>query len=234
MNWPGEVIQARFVGRRKRFFADMRLLDGTPVTAHCANTGSMATCMAVDAPCLLTFHPDPKRKLAYSWQAIQMPDGWVGINTSLANGLVRSTFDARIIPSWQPYAQWRSEPKISEHSRLDACLQGDALPDLYLEIKNVTLLGDRPGEIRFPDAVTTRGTKHLHELQRLGQQGHPITLCFCVQRNSATHFRPAEEIDPLYVETLRRAVDNGLTLLVLQFHLDSTGIVFKGTLPFTL
>ncbi|MCB1049156.1 MAG: DNA/RNA nuclease SfsA [Acidobacteria bacterium] len=234
MNWPGQRVEAQFIGRRKRFLADMRLQDGSVITAHCANTGSMATCMAANAPCYLTHHPDPKRKLAYSWQAIQMPDGWVGINTSRANALVREAFESGTIAHFAGYQHWQAEPKVSDHSRLDACLTGADLPALYVEVKNVTLLGDQPGLVTFPDAVTERGTKHLAEMQRLIQLGHRAMLCFCVQRNSAAYFAPAAFIDPTYAETLRVAHQSGVLILVLHFEIGPSGIHYRRPLPYTL
>ena len=169
MKWPGPLVHARLIKRYKRFLADFRLEDDTVITAHCANTGSMVTCLHEDALCRLTFHDDPKRKLAYSWQAIRMPDGWVGINTALPNRLVVEAITNGVISELRNYDRIETEKKYGERSRIDILLRADAQPDCYVEVKNVTLLLDE-GLAGFPDAVTQRGTKHLNELMSI-QQG---------------------------------------------------------------
>lgn len=233
MQWPGPVIEVKLIKRYKRFLADFLLSDGTKVTGHCANTGSMKTCMADHAPCWITFHDDPKRKLKYSWQAIRLDDGWVGINTSLANHLVREAIESGVLQEFSAYTSIKPEQKYGENSRIDLLLKGDELPDCYVEVKNVTLLMSE-GVVGFPDAVTQRGTKHLGEMEHLVRSGKRAILCYCVQRTSAARVMPAEDYDPTYAAALRSAVASGVEVVALRAEMSKEGVYLKDRLPIEL
>ncbi|MDJ0836251.1 MAG: DNA/RNA nuclease SfsA [Acidobacteriota bacterium] len=233
MKWPGPVIHGKYQKRYKRFLADFLLEDGTPVTAHCANTGSMKTCRESGAPGLLTFHDDPKRKLKYSWQAVQMPDGWVGINTALANHLVVEAIQSGVVAELQNYSECKTEQKYGKASRIDILLSREDRPSCYVEVKNTTLLL-ADGIVGFPDAVTQRGTKHLRELQEMAGQGHRAVLFFCVQRESATRVRPADDFDPEYAQTLREAAENGVEILAYRARISEEGVSLNQALPVDL
>lgn len=212
MKWPGPIIRGELIKRYKRFLADFRLEDGSIVTAHCANTGSMKTCMEKGAVGWLTYHDDPKRKLKYSWQACEMPDGWVGINTSTSNRLVEEGILAGIIEPLQHYSILEREKKYGTGSRIDILLRGEDRADCYVEVKNVTLLVE-DGIVAFPDAVTQRGAKHLDELATVVERGDRAVLLYCVQRQSAKKVVPAREYDPHYAATLEKAVARGVEVL---------------------
>lgn len=230
MKWPGEVIEATFLKRYKRFLADFRLDDGREVTAHCANTGSMKTCLLPGARAYLTHHPDPKRKLAYSWQALEMEDGWVGIHTSLANGLVAEAIQNGVVSELTGYETMARERKYGENSRIDLLLSGPDRRDCYVEVKNVTLWLE-PGVVGFPDAVTKRGQKHLRELIAMQQAGHRAVLFYCVQRTSAKEVRPAEAFDPDYAAGLREAIQAGVEVLAYRADLHREEVALKQALP---
>lgn len=230
MIWPGPVVEAEFLRRYKRFLADFRLTDGTIVTAHCANTGSMKTCFEEGAPAWLTYHDDPRRKLAYSWQAIRMPDGWVGINTALANALVDEALQKDLIAECRGYLQRMREKPYDKGSRVDFLLRGKGLPDCYIEVKNVTLLLS-PGVAGFPDAVTQRGTRHLEALTAMAAQGHRAVLLYCVQRMSVNRVQPAEAFDPQYARTLKAAVAQGLEVLAYRADLSQQGLTLAEAIP---
>lgn len=233
MKWPGEIIEAQLIKRYKRFLADFRLPDGSLITAHCANTGSMKTCTAPDALCWLTFHDNPKRKLKYSWQAICLDDGWVGINTALANHLVHEAIDAGLVESLQGYQKIRPEQKYGSGSRIDLLLQAEGRASCYVEVKNVTLLlSDRV--VGFPDAVSSRATKHLSELTLMVEQGERSVLFYCVQRASARRVTVAESFDPTYAKALRKAVAAGVEVLAWQAQFSKDGVTLVRPLPVTL
>ncbi len=233
MKWSAPLVKGSLVKRYKRFLADFLLPDGSMVTAHCANTGSMSTCLAEDAPCLLTYHDDPKRKLKYSWQAIRMPDGWVGINTALANKLVVEAVKADVIKELAGYRALKTEKKYGANSRVDLFLSEGARDDCYVEIKNVTLLLE-DGVVAFPDTVTERGNKHLHELIGVRREGYRAVLLYCVQRESARRVLPAERFDPEYTASLRTAVSKGLEVYAYQAVFRETGITLDKPLPVLL
>ena len=232
MNWPAPLLEARFLKRYKRFFADFALPDGRVVTAHCANTGSMKTCMLEGAPSWLTHHGDPRRKLAYSWQAVRMPDGWVGINTALANTLVVEAIQNGTVSQLQGFHELQTEQKYGTRSRVDILLKGGG-PDCYVEVKNVTLQLD-PGLAGFPDAVTERGTKHVRELCAMLEAGHRAVLFFCVQRASARKVAPADRFDPVYGAALREAVAKGLEVYAYRADFQKEGIALRAPLAIEL
>jgi sugar fermentation stimulation protein A len=217
------LLRARFIRRFKRFFAEMVLPNGESILAHCANTGSMSSCLLPGAECLISRVENPRAKLGYRWQAIRMPDGWVGINTSLANRLVGEALQGKLLPGLKGYSHAKAEAKVSAKSRLDWLLTGEGMAPLWIEVKNVSLLL-APGVVGFPDTATKRGQKHLLEMGELLRRGERAMLCFCVQRQSARIFVPAEQEDPEYASTLRLLVGAGLELWALHCPPDEEGV----------
>lgn len=232
MDWPGTLVHATLIKRYKRFLADFRLGSGEVVTAHCANTGSMVTCLADDAPALLTRNDDPNRKLRYTWQALELADGWVGINTGVANALVAEALAHHRIPELSGYAQILPEQRYGQNSRIDFLLRAPDRPDCHVEVKNVTLLLE-PGMVGFPDAVTTRGQKHLTELTEVVAAGGRAVLLYCVQRASALRLAPAERFDPAYAQALRAAVAAGVEVLAWRARFDPSGPTLDAPIPVT-
>ena len=233
MKWLGEWHEATFVKRYKRFLADVRLADGRLVTAHCANTGSMKTCLGPEVPCWLTYHDNPKRKLKYSLQALRLADGWVGVNTGLANSLVKEAIENERIRELSGYSQLETEKKYGSHSRIDLLLRKPNRPDCYVEVKNVTLLLE-PKVAGFPDAVTERGLKHLQELIAVKASGRRAVLFFCVQREGIHTVKPADQYDPKYASMLREAWAKGVEILAYQATFHSSGILLKQALSVQL
>jgi sugar fermentation stimulation protein A len=210
MLFQSRLIRGTLVQRYKRFLADVCLTDGTVVTAHCTNTGSMMGCKEPGSAVYLSRSDNLNRKLAYTWEMIRVNGGWVGINTMHPNRLVAETIAANAIPELRGYESIRREVKVSAQSRLDLCLQGRN-GNCFVEVKNVTI--SFSGVAAFPDAVSERATKHLKELMRLKRQGHRAVVVFVVQRGDCDYFRPADEIDPEYGRWLRRAVKAGVEAL---------------------
>ena len=210
MLFKSRLIRGTLVQRYKRFLADVRLPNGEIVTAHCTNTGSMLGCKEPGSVVYLSLSPNKGRKLAYTWEMIQIKRSWIGINTLHPNRLVAEAIEAGAIPELRGYEVIRREVKVSAHSRLDLCLEGNS-GCCYVEVKNVTASFN--GAAAFPDAVSERATKHLKELIRLKRKGHRAAIVFVVQRGDCHHFRPADEIDPEYGRWLRRAIDAGVEAL---------------------
>ncbi|MBW2479017.1 MAG: DNA/RNA nuclease SfsA, partial [Deltaproteobacteria bacterium] len=201
LKWP-ELIPGTLIKRYKRFLADVKLKDGTVVTAHCPNTGSMQGCSEPGRPVYLSSHDNPKRKLKYSWELIDMPMSLVGVNTLVPNRLVIESIKAGRVPELTGYETAAREVKINDHTRLDFALTGADGRRCYGEIKNCTLVND--GVALFPDAVTARGLKHLGALEALVDAGHRCVMVYFIQRMDAGVFRPADQIDPEYGRGLRR------------------------------
>ncbi|MEZ5529547.1 MAG: DNA/RNA nuclease SfsA [Porticoccaceae bacterium] len=226
--------QATLLKRYKRFLADIRLDNGEEMTVHCPNTGSMKNCWAPETPCWFSRSNDPKRKLPGTLEITTTPDGFhTGVNTGRPNYLVREAIENGVISELQGYPNIRPEVKYgAENSRIDLLLS-DGERQCYVEVKNTTLgVGD--GRVLFPDAVTTRGAKHLRELMAMVEQGHRAVLVFCVQHSGAQSVGPADEIDPVYGQTLREAMDAGVEVLAYGCDLSAEEINLKSALPFRL
>lgn len=213
------------IERYKRFLADVELPGVGIVTAHCPNTGSMASCWKPGAPVRLSRSDNPSRKLPWTLECVDMGRGWVGVNTSRVNSAVKAAIECSAIDGLGAYASIRSEPRVvfdgHPASRFDLLLEYDGAPDCYIEVKNTTLL---VGEaIRFPDAVTDRGRKHLELLALAVAQGGRGIILFAVNRPEGRWFEPAADIDPQYAETLARVVEAGVEVIVVRLrHGDNT------------
>lgn len=228
MRFDSALVCGTLLTRYKRFLADVRLRDGEVVTAHCTNTGSMLGCKQPGSLVYLSQQNSPRRKLSYTWEMIRVGRTLVGINTLVANRLVREAVTSGVLQELQGYCHVRSEVTTGKHTRLDFCLEGpDSL--CFVEVKNVTLRAEDAAA--FPDAVTERGTKHLRELIRLRKKGHRTVLVFTVQRNDCRWFRPADEIDRDYGRWLRRAVEAGVEVLPYRATVKPTEIKLTDPLP---
>ena len=220
LKWP-KLLQARLIKRYQRFKADVRLRNGHIVTALCPNTGSMTACSEPGRTVYLSRHNNPGRKLKYTWEMIEMPTSLVGINTGVPNRLVKNSIETEKIPELTGFNRIRSEVRYGTNSRIDLLLE-NGKKKCFVEIKNCTLM--ERGIAYFPDAVTSRGLKHLKELQQQVRKGDRGVMFYLVQRMDASLFRPADRIDPDYGRELRKALRNGVEILVYDVTLDLKGI----------
>lgn len=227
--FPEPRVPAIFLGRRKRFLADMRLADGQEVVAHCANTGSMKGCLHPGRAALLWDADKPGRKLRYSWKAIEAPTAWVGIDTSLPNALTAAAIAAGELCALGPIARLQRERKMGARSRVDLLLTSPDEVRTWVEVKNVTLV--QGGVARFPDAVTARGLKHLRELGDRVEEGDRAAMVYVVQRADGARFEPAADLDPAYAAGLREAVARGIQVFVLGAEVSPEGVRTTGRLP---
>jgi sugar fermentation stimulation protein A len=230
IKWP-RLIQGTLIRRYQRFKADVRRRNGHVLTAHCPNSGSMLGCSEPGRAVYLSRHDHPNRKLKYTWEMIEMPTSLVGVNTWVPNQLVKESIIRKKIRPLRGYEKIRSEVRYGQNSRIDLLLES-AEERCFVEVKNCTLVEDSVGY--FPDAVTARGLKHLLELQKELGKGSRCIMLYLVQRMDAKRFRPADHIDPAYGEELRRAVRNGVEVLVYDVFLNLEGISINGRLPVEL
>ena len=231
LEWP-KLVPGVLVKRYKRFLADVRLDNGKIVTAHCPNTGSMQGCSDAGQPVYLSRHDNPKRKLKYTWELIEMPTSLVGVNTLVPNRLVCLAAKAGLISELAGYETVEREVRIGSNSRIDLRLSGGQKDPCYVEIKNCTLVDN--GVARFPDAVTTRGLKHLNELATLVKSGCRCVMFYFIQRMDAKVFKPADRIDPDYGKALRRVVNGGVEILTYDVSIDLAGIKLNRKIPCSL
>lgn len=210
------LIPGRLERRYKRFLADIILDSGDRVVAHCPNTGSMATCWSPGDRVFVSRSTNPRRKHAYTWEISQRSDGdWVGINTQRPNQVVAHALRTRQLAALAAYSQVRREVRWGE-ARLDFRLSTADRPDCLVEVKNVTLYDADANVLRFPDAVTTRGTKHLETLIAARHQGLAAAMLYVCNRQRGQAFAPATAIDPVYAQTLERAAAAGVQILAYR------------------
>jgi sugar fermentation stimulation protein A len=231
MRLPQPLYPGVLVRRYNRFLADVELENGTMVTAHCPNSGSMKGCAVPGNMILLSLSNNPKRKLAYTWELVRADGIWVGINTSLPNRITCEAVKQGAIRELAGYDTIRPEVRYGKNSRIDLLLSGPT-GLCYVEVKNVTLV--KGNVAMFPDAVTLRGQKHLHELMRTVREGNRGVIFYVVQRADADVLAPADTIDPEYGRLLRLAVENGVEALAYQAHVDPEEIYFNRPLPICL
>jgi sugar fermentation stimulation protein A len=209
MKFSSPLLKGTLVKRYKRFMADIVLENGETITAHCANSGSMLGCKDEGATVWVSPANNPERKLKYTWEIVQVDRAMVGINTSHPNALVADAIKLGTIPELYGYANLRREVKYGGNSRIDILLEDPTQKTCYVEVKNVTLC--RSGTLaEFPDAVTSRGTKHLQELQAMVAAGHRAVMFFLIQRDDCKTFDIARDIDPAYGAAYAQALQNGV------------------------
>ena len=227
MRFPAPLLPAILVRRYKRFLADVELPSGETVTVHCANPGSMIGLNVAGARVWLSKSANPKRKLAHSWELIEVDFGGgaelVGINTGHPNALAGEAIAAGLIPELAGYTTIRREVKYGKGSRVDFLLEAPDRPPSYVEIKNVHLMR-QPGLAEFPDAVTKRGAKHLGELGDMVAAGSRAVMLFLIQIGSARRFKLARDIDPAYGAAFDAARAMGVEALAYRCGITREGI----------
>ena len=228
------IIHGTFIKRYQRFFVDVQLTDGTVLTAHCPNTGSMKGLLREGAPCILTKADNPKRKLQYTWQFINLGGAakplWISVNTHLDNALVEEALHNKLIKEVAGYPSINREVKISDYSRCDFYLTGsDREEPCFLEVKHVHMNID--GVAAFPDSVTTRGQKHLKELMRVKKEGLRAVVIYVVNREDTTRFRPAYEYDPEYAALFKESASLGVEHYAYQCTLTQNSIQITNSIP---
>jgi len=219
------LTDAVIIKRYKRFLADVVLADGREATVHCPNTGRMTGCWEPGAPVQLSHSDNPRRKLAWTLERVDMGAGWVGVNTHRVNAVVAETLEKGRLPGLDRYGRLRREVQVSLHdhrSRLDLVLDQGEQPDAYIEVKNVTLLeGDK---LKFPDAVTVRGTKHLQTLRQLVADGNRGIMIYALNRPEGKCFETAAAVDPDYANALLQARTAGVEVIPLRLQHTAAGI----------
>jgi len=228
MKFNEKLIPGKLIKRYKRFLADVELEDGTIVTAHCSNSGSMKTCIEEGAPVYLTPVNDPKRKTKFTWEMIFINGGWIGINTSIPNLLAFEAIRDGKIERLKGYTNVKREVTFGD-SRFDIFAENEH-EKCFVEVKNVTMKVDEFA--RFPDAVTTRGRKHLETLIHVKEKGLRAAMLYVIQRMDVEKFGVASDIDPEYANSLKKAHAAGVEIIPVQAEVKPTGIEIVKELPF--
>ena len=221
MNFENKLISGVFIKRYKRFFVDVQLKNKT-ITAHCPNTGSMFGLLKPGNKVWVSKSNNQDRKLKYTLQIIEVKKTKVGINTHLTNKIVLNAFKNNNLNLLGKNEIIKPEVKFGINSRFDFLISNKK-NKAFLEVKNVTL--SRKSKIaEFPDAVTSRGTKHINDLVLASRKGFKIYLMFVVQRNDCDEFRIARDIDPQYFDAITKAVKKRLKIICYDCKFSTKGI----------
>tara|TARA_B100000035_G_scaffold275636_1_gene252750 strand:+ start:224 stop:922 length:699 start_codon:yes stop_codon:yes gene_type:complete len=224
MKFKGKLIKGKLIKRYKRFFADVKLSTGM-VTAHCPNTGSMEGLLNKDNDVYVLKNNDPKRKLKYSLEIIKTRGNLVGVNTHMANRIVQDGLENNLIKELKNNDQIKPEVFFNKETRFDFLIEKNKQKS-FIEVKNVTLFRNK-NIAEFPDAVTTRGSKHLLTLIDAIKKGYKSYLLFLVQIQNMKKFKIAKDIDAEYYNNYLIAKKKGVNFLAYRCVISSNKIFIE-------
>lgn len=229
MKFKPPLQRATLIRRYKRFLADVETPTGETLTLHCPNTGAMTGCADPGSDAWYSTSTNKRRKYAHTLEVVAGRNGHlIGINSARANALVVEALAAGMLPCLPADARVRREVAIpGQQGRLDLLVG-----DVYVEVKSVTLKLADSGA--FPDAVSVRARRHLDALACLTRAGHRAALVFCVQHTGIDRVRTADEIDPDYGHSLRRAVADGVCAVAVRCRVTPSEITPVGVVPVDL
>ena len=220
MKFTSSLIKGKLIKRYKRFFTDIEV-NNKILTAHCPNTGSMMGLLDKNNQVWLTHHNDPKRKLKYTLEMIKVNQRIIGVNTHRANRIVKHALENKLIDEFKSVKNIKAEFKYSDDTRFDFLCDNK-----ILEVKNVTLMRDKD-VAEFPDAVTTRGLKHLKKLINSIKKGYKPYVLFLTQIQGINNFKIAKDIDSNYFKDYLEAKKAGVNFLAYRCSLNSKEIKIK-------
>lgn len=224
-----ELIHGKLIKRYKRFLADIILENGETVTAHVPNSGAMTSCIEENCDVWVSFHDNPKRKLKYTLELTKIAKNLICTNTNVANKIAVEAINNKTIKELQGYKFLKTEQKYGQSSRIDILLENEN-EKCFVEVKSVSLKID--DFLAFPDAVTSRGTKHLKELEEMVKLGHRAVMLYVIQRTDDLPFKLACQIDKKYCETFNEVTKNGVEVLVYQSSINLEEIIIKNSSNF--
>jgi len=221
MEFTKSLIKGKLIKRYKRFFTDVKL-DKEIVTAHCPNTGSMKGLLDEGNDVYLLPNNDPKRKLKYGLEIIKTRKNLVGVNTHMANKITHHGLENNLIKELKDNDLIKPEVFFNKETRFDFLLEKKK-QKMFVEVKNVTLFRDK-NTAEFPDAITSRGSKHLLTLIDAIKKGYKTYLLFLVQIQNMEYFKIAKDIDTEYYKNYLIAKKAGVNFLAYRCDISSKKI----------
>ena len=231
MIFKNKLISGQLIKRYKRFFVDIRIKNQI-VTAHCPNTGSMRGLLKKGNKVWLSKSDNPNRKLKYTLEIIEDEKSKVGVNTHSANKIVKHALQNNLIKQFKNILDIKAETKFGTNTRFDFLINNKN-NKTFIEVKNVTL-SRKKKLAEFPDAVTSRGLKHIKELVNASKKNYKIYILFLIQRNDCESFTIAKDIDPNYANALSKAIKNKLNILCYDCKFTSKGIKLNKQIIFKI
>ena len=221
MDFENKLISGLFVKRYKRFFVDIKI-NNQVITAHCPNTGSMYGLLKKGNKVWVSKSNNPNRKLKYTLEIIEDQKAKVGVNTHSTNKIVHHALKNNLIKELKNSIEIKPETKFGKNTRFDFLIINKDFK-AFVEVKNVTL-SRKKTKAEFPDAVTSRGLKHINELISANKKGYKIFILYLVQREDCNSFSIAKDIDADYEKAVVKAVKNNLNILCYDCKFSSKGI----------
>tara|TARA_B100001059_G_scaffold65738_1_gene62095 strand:- start:335 stop:1033 length:699 start_codon:yes stop_codon:yes gene_type:complete len=222
MKFTEKLIKGKLIKRYKRFFTDVKL-DKKIVTAHCPNTGSMLGLLDSDNEVYLSKNDNPKRKLKYGLEIIKSKNNLVGVNTHMANKIVNHALNNNLIKELKNNNKIKPEVYYNDETRFDFLIEKKG-QKIFVEVKNVTLFRYQK-TAEFPDAITTRGSKHLLTLIDAINEGYKCYLLYLVQIQNMENFKIAKDIDNEYYNNYLKAKKAGVNFLAYRCKISSNEII---------
>ena len=210
MKFTKALIKGKFLKRYKRFFADIKV-NKEIIIAHCPNTGSMMGLLNENNDAWVLKNEDPKRKLKYTLQILKTSKNVIGVNTHLANKLVHEGLQNNTLLEFKNLDKIVTEKFYTKETRFDFFVEKNK-KKIFIEVKNVTLIRDGKTS-EFPDAITTRGSKHIKTLMDAHKKGYECYVLFLVQIENCKYFRIAKDIDNEYYENYKLAKESGVKFI---------------------
>ena len=224
MKFSKRLIKGKLIKRYKRFFADINIKNEI-ITAHCPNTGSMMGLLDQNNEVWISKNNDPKRKLKYTLEIIKAKDNLVGVNTHLANKIVYEGLSNNLINEFMNSDSIKPEVYYNKNTRFDFLVNKNN-QNHFIEVKNVTLF--RTNNVaEFPDAVTSRGSKHIKTLVDAIKKGYKSYVLFLVQIQNIENFQIAKDIDKIYYENYLLAKKDGVKFLAYRCNIDTNSITIE-------
>ena len=231
MKFKNKLIPGLFIKRYKRFFVDIKI-NNQIITAHCPNTGSMYGLLKKDNKVWVSKSNNPNRKLKYTLEIIEDKRAKVGVNTHSTNKIVHHALKNNFIKEFKNSLEIKPETKFGKNTRFDFLIINRDFK-AFVEVKNVTL-SRKKKKAEFPDAITSRGLKHINELIIAGKKGYKIFILYLVQREDCSHLSIAKDIDSEYSKALTKAVKNNLKVLCYDCKFSSKGIKLNKKIKFKI
>ena len=231
MYFENKLISGLFIKRHKRFFVDIKI-NNQIITAHCPNTGSMYGLLRKGNKVWVSKSDKLNRKLKYTLEIIQDDKSKVGVNTFSTNKIVKHALQNNLIKEFKDILEIKPETKFGPNTRFDFLINNKN-DKTFLEVKNVTL--SRKNKVaEFPDAITSRGLKHINELVKASKKNYKVFILYLIQRNDCNFFTIAKDIDPEYANALSKAVKNKLNILCYDCKFSSKGIILNKEINFKI
>ena len=231
MYFENKLIPGLLIKRYKRFFVDIKIKNQV-ITAHCPNTGSMYGLLKKGNKVWISKSNNPNRKLKYTLEIIENDKSKVGVNTHSSNKIVHEALKNNLIDEFKNLLEIKPETKFGTNTRFDFLVLKKK-DKSFIEVKNVTLC--RKKEIaEFPDAVTSRGLKHINELVKASKKNYKIYILYLIQRDDCKTFTIAKDIDPNYANALTKAVKKKLNILCYDCKFSSKGIKLSNKVKFKI